>query len=113
MKALIPVFLLVLTLTGFKPNDQQNQFCRLYGVVYVEESRAFADHLVFEMDTEAFADLVVFDEENRLFADRSGIWHFTDNRDFADFTIYFTESRDQADFSIYFTETASFAGCRD
>ena len=85
--------------------------CKVYGVVYIEESKTMADFLVYEEESEVFADVIIFEESNRLFADRAGIWHFTKQRDFADFTVYFTPRRKDADFSVAYTKTESFAGC--
>jgi Family of unknown function (DUF6150) len=88
-------------------------YCELRGSVYIEEYPEQADLMVYEEDSEAFANLLVFETDNALFADRAGIWFFTTDRAFADFTVYFVESRDNADFSVYFTSFESFAGCNN
>lgn len=85
--------------------------CRIYGTVYVVDNQNEADYFVYKEDTEAFADLVVYKEENKLFADRQGLWHFAENKNFADFTIYYVDNPSSADFSIAFTDAVSFAGC--
>lgn len=82
-------------------------------MVYIEESKSKADYAVYEEESEAFADLIVFEEDNSLYADREGIWHFTEDRNFADFTVYFTTKKRDAHFSVAYTETESFAGCNN
>lgn len=91
------------------------QFCKLFGSVYIEENNPDrADFLVYEEESEAFADIMVFyDIDNRLFANKPGLWHITDKRGFADFSVYFVKKRNQADFSVYFTDVESFAGCNN
>jgi hypothetical protein len=91
------------------------QFCKLFGSVYIEETNPDrADFLVFEEESEAFANIIVFyDIDNRLFANKPGLWHITDKRGFADFSVYFVDKRNQADFSVFFTDVESFAGCNN
>lgn len=91
----------------------QPYYCELRGSIYIEEYPDPADFLVYEEDSEAFADLLVFETDNSLFADKPGIWYFTNDRAFADFTIYFVESKNNADFTVYFTAFESFAGCNN
>jgi len=91
--------------------EKQIDPCRVFGAVYIEEYPENAQFLVYEEESEAFATLQVFEEENRLYADQSGKWYFTDNRDFARFSVYFVERKNNADFSVYFTRFESFAGC--
>jgi hypothetical protein len=67
---------------------------------------------VYIEETEAFADLVVFKSENALFADKPGLWYFARSRAEANWFIVFVKEREKADFSICFTETESFAGCQ-
>jgi hypothetical protein len=57
------------------------------------------------------ADFLVFKADNKLFADKPGLWHFTEVRAQADFTIAFVPE-EQADVKVYFIENESFAGCR-
>ena len=85
--------------------------CQIYGTVYIEKNKSYANYLVFEDDSGAFADVLVFKQENKLFADDSGLWHFTDDKSLADFTIYLTPKKNQADFSIFYIDKESFAGC--
>lgn len=85
--------------------------CNVFGMVYVEPVKKRADYIVYEEKTEAFADLRVFREENRLLADDTGLWYFTDKRDFADFTIYLQNEPSNADFTIFYTDVISYAGC--
>lgn len=89
----------------------QTDPCELYGVVYIETSKSQADYIVYEEESEAFANVLVFKQENKLFADASGLWHFTDDRTFADFTIYLTEKKNQAHFTVNYIDNESFAGC--
>ncbi|MGB3181459.1 MAG: DUF6150 family protein [Cyclobacteriaceae bacterium] len=85
--------------------------CELYGQVYEESDPNFADYLVYVYDSEAFADLIVYEEENQLFADRSGLWFYTSDKLFANFTVYFVSDPHQADFTIAYTNAQNFAGC--
>jgi hypothetical protein len=94
-------------------NINQPYYCELRGSFFIEEYPERADFLVYEEESEAFADLLIFETDNSLFADRPGIWYFTDDRAFADFTIYFVESKNNANFTVYFTSFESFAGCND
>jgi hypothetical protein len=113
---IFPVALLVFTMIGpilLAQKINQPFYCELRGSFFIEEYPDRADFLVFEEDSEAFADLLVFETDNSLFADKPGIWYFTDDRAFADFTIYFVESKNNADFTLYFTSFESFAGCND
>lgn len=116
-KEILPrIALLILLFTGSTlsaQNINQPYYCELRGSFYIEEYPERADFLVYEEDSEAFANLLVFETDNSLFADRPGIWYFTDDRAFADFTIYFVESKNNAHFTVYFTSFESFAGCND
>jgi hypothetical protein len=85
--------------------------CDLYGQVFIESDPNFADYLVYVYDSEAFADLIVYEEENQLFADRSGLWFYTSDKLFANFTVYFVNDPHQADFTIAYTNAQNFAGC--
>ncbi len=87
--------------------------CQLYGVVYVTENPSEANFKVFVEESEAFADLVVFREDNRLMADRPGIWFEADSPAFANFSVYIEKNRGLADFAIFYTDVLSFAGCKD
>lgn len=89
----------------------QHAHCELKGAVFVETSPTYADYIVFVESSEAFSDLLIFESDNQLFADRPGIWFFSDNRNFADFTVFFTDNIGMADFTVYYTKTESFAGC--
>jgi nuclear transport factor 2 (NTF2) superfamily protein len=90
---------------------QMRDVCSLYGTVYVEKDRNRADYFVYVEESEAFADLVVYKEQNRLFADKKGLWHFSNNRSLAHFTVYFVNDRHLAHFTVYYTDAATFAGC--
>lgn len=101
---------LLSTITFFGlPN--QTEPCKLYGTVYIESSKVNADYIVYEEESEAFANMLVFTQENRLFADAPGLWYITDDRTFADFTIYLTPKKNLAHFTIHYIENESFAGC--
>ena len=89
------------------------EVCQLYGIVYVTENPREANFRVYVEDSEAFADLVVFQEENRLMADQPGIWYLTDNQAFANFSIFIEKKRGLADFAIFYTDIQSFAGCNN
>jgi len=109
-------FSFILTLTGVSGNvvyGQGFEVCQLYGVVYVTENPNEANFRVFIEDSEAFADLVVFQEDNRLMADEPGIWYMSDTPAFANFAIYFERSNGLADFTIFYTDIHSFAGCNN
>lgn len=92
---------------------QQVNFCRLFGSVYIEEDRKLADFRVFEEESEAFCDIKVFEVESRVYADREGLWHITETRAFADFSVYFEPRKGLEDFSVYFIDIESFAGCNN
>ncbi len=85
--------------------------CKVYGKIYEVDNAGLADYIVYIEDSEAFADLLVFEHENPLYADRPGQWAFVENRSFANVYIYFETRKSRADFSIAFIETESFAGC--
>ncbi|RMG24942.1 MAG: hypothetical protein D6730_11700 [Bacteroidetes bacterium] len=85
--------------------------CELKGAVYVEKYRNQADYSVFIEEVEAFGKLKVFKEEAAIFATEPGWWYFTDQRGFADFTIYIEETKGFEHFTISFTKYRSSAGC--
>ena len=93
------------------PNAQPYEACKVYGKIYEETIPAQADFSVYIEDSEAFADLLVYEHTNPLYADREGQWAFVENRAFAKYYVYFTNKRNQADFTIAFIDTESFAGC--
>ena len=106
----------ILTLTGVGGGVVYGQgfdVCQLYGVVYVTGNPNEANFKVYIEESEAFADLVVYQEENRLMADRPGIWFITDKPAFANFSIYFERNLGLADFAIFYTDILSFAGCNN
>lgn len=90
---------------------QQIDPCNIYGSVYVEKVKKRADYFIYIEKSEVFADLKVFKEDNKLLADDSGLWHFTENRDFADFSIYIESEPDNVDFTIFYIDVVAFAGC--
>ncbi len=86
--------------------------CEVYGLIYVEHDRAYADYRVYVEENEGMADLPVYLEDNALYADRSGMWYFTKNRNQAHYRIFLEKNKSFADFSVFYTHTRSFAGCR-
>jgi hypothetical protein len=87
--------------------------CELRGTVYIEEYPERANFLIYEEDSEAFADMLIYETDNALFATEAGIWYFTDQKGFADFSVYFVESKGNSDFTVYFTSFESLAGCNN
>ena len=111
------LILLGLSVLSFFPSEvpvatESQDYCGIYGAIFVETDRKRADYLVYDQKNEAFADILVFKETSRGFADREGYWYFTKNRGMADFIIYYVKERGQAHFSVNFTETESLAGCQ-
>ena len=90
---------------------QPHDICDVYGQIYVSNDPRRADFRVFIEDSEAFADLIIYKEENALYADRRGIWHFTKDRNLANIWIYIEKDRGLADILVYYTDYESFAGC--
>ncbi len=91
--------------------ESKVDYCNLYGSVYIVNQQQLGNYKVFIEDSEAFADMLVYKTDNSLYADKAGVWYFVKNRDFADFTIYLVDSKEKADFSIYYTDFESMAGC--
>lgn len=104
------VFLTGSDISATKP---PSVICELRGTVYIEEYPDHANFLIYEEDSEAFADMLIFETDNALFATEAGIWYFTDQKGFADFSVYFVESKGNSDFTVYFTSFESLAGCND
>jgi len=107
--------MLVLITMGNSPSvfSAQVDFCKVFGSVYIEKDPRQADYRVYKEDSEAFCNIKVFEVDGRPYADREGLWHFTDKKAFADFTIYFEPKKGLADFSVYFIDVESFAGCNN
>jgi hypothetical protein len=105
----------IIFLSGGSPFafSSQVDFCKIFGSVYIETSPQRADYRVFKEESEAFSTLKVFPVEARPYADKAGLWHFTDKKEFADFSIYYEPKRALADFSVYFIDVESFAGCNN
>ena len=106
---------MVLPMPGSSPFvfSSQVDFCKLFGAVYIEKSPQKADFRVYKEESEAFCNIKVFEVDSRLYADNEGLWHFTDKKAFADFSVYFEPKKGLADFSVFFTDVESFAGCND
>ncbi|MEZ4849083.1 MAG: DUF6150 family protein [Bacteroidia bacterium] len=94
------------------PQPLKVDICDLYGTVYIEEVRAFADYKVYVQDIESFAKMVVYKETTEAFADRPGHWFFTETKGFEDFSIYIEEVEAFADFTIAYTDFQTTAGCQ-
>lgn len=108
--------IVILSVSGSSFSEKQlkqQYYCELRGSFYIEEYPDRANFLIYEEESEAFADMLIYETDNALFADKPGLWYFTDQRAFADFTIYFVESKGNADFTVYFTSFESFAGCNN
>jgi hypothetical protein len=105
-------FVLLLSFSGQQASAQNKRLCDIFGTVYFEQEKSFADFSIYIEEEESFADLVVFKEDNQLFADKSGVWFPTTNRGLAQFRIYIEKDKNRADFKVYYTETKSFAGCK-
>jgi hypothetical protein len=109
------VLIVLLLIIGNSPSvfSGQVEFCKLFGSVYIEKNPRAADFRVYEEDSEAFCDVKVFKVESRVYADQEGLWHITDKKAFADFSIYLEPTKGLADFSVYFIDVESFAGCNN
>lgn len=86
-------------------------YCELKGSACIVDNPQQADYKIYIDDSEAFADMLVFKTDNSLYADKPGVWYFVKNRGFANFTIYLVDAKGKADFSIYYTTIESMAGC--
>jgi len=108
------LFLLTVLHAGSRPVPPRTgvDFCRLYGAIYIEKDRTYADYKVFVAEDEGLADLAVYLEDNALYADQSGMWYITKDRNQADYRIFLEKTKPFADFSIAYTTARSFAGCR-
>ena len=91
--------------------EQPVNFCEVYGVAFQDPNPHRATYRVYVEEDEYSADLIVFKETNRLMADRAGLWFFTPNPAFADFSVCFVEHPNQANFKIYFTDIDAEARC--
>src|SRR5690606_2256998 len=108
-----------LTLLGFflmgmaqTTTAQKMDICKIYGAVYVTKDAREADFVIYVEDSEAFADLVVFRGYTELYADDNGLWFVTKASNFAKFVVLITGKEVLAVFSVYYTETPAFAGCK-
>ena len=97
----------------YAQNNRNVDPCKIWGAVYVEKNRNDASYRVYLEESDAFANLVVYKQANKLYADKPGFWYFTTVRDFADFSIYIETNKALADFTLYYTATESFAGCNN
>ena len=109
MKYIIPCLLFMLP--PLIASGQVNGRCEVFGQIFLTENPQRSNYSIFITDSEAFADVVVFEEENALMADRAGIWHFTSNEGLADFILYVVKEESDADFSVFYTDVPDFAGC--
>lgn len=110
-------FILLITLFFNSPQDvpppQPRNVCDIFGTTFVEKTTNVfaATYRVYLEEDEYAADLVVFKETNELMADKTGLWFFTKNKAFSEFTICFVEDRNMADFTVYFTDIDVEARC--
>ena len=109
---LLAVATVILCSSATPNSDPAIDYCRVYGVIYIEKDRAFADVRVYIEESEGLARMQVFREDNALYADRPGIWYITDDRNAADYRVYIEKNRSFAQFSIFYINNPSFAGCR-
>lgn len=108
------VFILFFIALGYSASAQFGRIdpCKIYGKIYIHNDRNYVDYRVFVEETEAFAQLLVYKHTNKFFADRQGQWYFTTDKREADFWIYIEEEKGKSDFTIAYTGTESFAGCK-
>jgi len=107
----ILIFLIFSALGMEGSHSQPLNICELTGTVFIEDNPDEANFFLYEEDSEAFADFLIYETDNALFATEPGVWYFTDQKGFADYSVYFVESKGTADFTVYFTSFESFAGC--
>jgi hypothetical protein len=93
------------------PTLQPRNICEVFGTTFEEKNVFAATYRVYLEEDEYSADLVVFKETNELMADKAGLWFFTRNKAFAEFTFCYVEDRNMADFTIYFTDIDVEARC--
>ena len=105
-------FLLIFSWFLPAPEPARVDPCSVYGAVYIEKNRSYADFSIYIEPEDGMAQLTVFKEDNKLFADKPGLWYLVDNPGFANYRVHITPDRGMADFSINYTESRSFAGCR-
>ncbi len=110
---LLSLFLAFVSLSAaFAQTGGKDDYCKLQGLVYIEQVAAFADYRVFVEDSESFADLVVYKESSESYADAPGLWYITTNKSLANFTIYLEQVKGFADFSVAYTTFRSAIGCK-
>lgn len=114
MKMKICFYFLFFLLAGNFAYSQNGRIdpCKVFGRIYIEKDRNFADFRVFIEENNAFAQLSVFKQSNKFFADSPGQWYFTSIRSEADFWVFFETEKGRSDFSISYINTESFAGCK-
>ena len=112
MKFILSILLFLLVSLGAYAQNGRIDPCRVYGKIYVEKDRNYADFKVYIEESEAFAHLLVYKHTNKFFADKPGQWYFTNIRSEADFWIFFETEKGRSDFSISYIPTESFAGCK-
>ncbi len=107
----ISLFTLFFSSSTQVPAAQPRTICEIFGTAFEEKNVFAATYRVYLEEDEYSADLVVFQETNELMADDTGLWFFTRNRAFSEFTVCFVEDRNMADFTVYFTEIDVEARC--
>lgn len=114
MKIKIVTFLILvyLVFSSSKSNSHIDDYCNIYGIIYFEKSKIYADALVYIEEDESLANLLVFKEDNRLFADEQGVWYITDNPSLANYRLFKVSEKRFADLSITYIEDRAFIGCQ-
>ncbi len=85
--------------------------CAIYGAVFEDTNPYRATYRIYLVEDEYDADLVVFKESNRLMADKTGLWFFTRNPNFAEFSVCFVDDPNLANFFVHFTDIDVEARC--
>ncbi len=112
VQSLFCLVVLVVCTSAKEKSHTPIDYCQVYGVIYLETDRAYADVRVYVEPTEGSARMHVFKEDNALYADKPGIWYITNNRNAADYRVYIEKNRSFANFSVFYINNSSFAGCR-
>ena len=112
MKIILIYISILLTSVFNKSSVRIDDFCQVYGIIYFEKNKNYADALVYLEEDETRADLLIFKEDNRLFADEEGIWYITDNPTLANYKLYVVKEKGYADFSVNYIDDRAFVGCQ-
>ncbi|MEY3417443.1 MAG: hypothetical protein RL060_1555 [Bacteroidota bacterium] len=110
---LISVFCFGCIMSSHAQNKKNIDPCQIFGSAYIENNRVDATYRIFIEESAAFANVIVYKQENALYADKAGHWFFTTARGFADFSVFIETNKAFADFVVHYTVTESFAGCNN